>query len=236
MGAGGSSCCILAYDHSWQSEVVLDTVGTHALRVIVEDGVATLPVDACILVLEQLDVAALQALTCTCRAMNAVARDVLACFNERWSEICARQNWSVDSLAEVGIHVLAQGRHFTPCPPWLSRLSERLLRPHYHHMQYGVVAKAFDAMGPLNAQRTAFARRFSHRRLFFAHIKHNALQHGGALITQADVDQLRKLRGLQAYMYAEGWASNGRASSGTEPAFLYEHALEHAMEGRIELS
>ena len=40
--------------------------------------------------------------------------------------------------------------------------------------------------------------------------------------------ELRKLRGLQAYLYAEGWA-------GSEPHQL-EHTIEHALAGRIELS
>ena len=223
-------CCILQYDKRWEP------LAPSSLFRAGNEDVALLS-DVTALVLAHLDAASLLSLCKTCQTARAAGNSFRACFDEpTFRDICRRLGWSLESLVNVGVHVSNQ-RHFTACPPWLSRLPEKLRLPHQHHMKLGVVAKIVDAMGPLDAKRSNFVQRdYMHRRTFVAHVKHGIAE-GEPLVTPADVSMLRKLRGLTAYMFAEGWASNpNRAADGDDPSLLHAHALDHALAGRIELS
>ena len=239
MGAAGSSTLpahleLLRLDDRWMAVESLAIADIFRAGLIAakdcDDEPPSLSSDAAAIVLVQLDLASLHSLACTCHAAHAAAREIRSCFSEAtFRTVCERHGWSSSSLADVGIHIAA--RHFTPCPPWLSRLSEKLRLPHQHHMRRGVVAKVLAVMGPLDERRSRFVQRLSYRRLFAAHVNFGIAE-GDSLITADDVAELRKLRGLQAYMFAEGWAGSG-AEDGP---LLYQHAIEHAIEGRIELA
>ncbi|MDC0525456.1 hypothetical protein OAO87_00560 [bacterium] len=242
MGAAPSSLgCVLTLDDRWQPCVA-------SLSFLHEK----LPADAAVAILQRLDAEALISLSRVSQGLHAAGRAVGDAFDEAcFKRLCEARGWTHEALSEVGIHLTA--RKFTPCPPWLGRLGERLSQPHQNHMRTGVVAKArarldrffsrtlsvrvptarwlsgaqvFDAMGPLDAGRTRFlCHPPGHRRLFLAHVKHGVAP-GSGLITQADLAQLRRLRSLSAYLYAEGWEE-------TAPHVL-EHTIEHALAGRIE--
>ena len=230
--AASSECRLLSYDKSWEPRIH----NVHFLH-------AKLPADAAAVILQHLPVASLRALACTSRSFHKAASEVARCFDEQvYKDICHHNGWSHSSLHEVGIHLARSPLHserargHTPCPPWLARLGARLSRPHYHHMRSGVVAKVQDAMGPIDTDilgpgpRARFKQRPSYRRLFHAHVKHNVAP-GGDLINSADVLELRKLRGLQAYLYAEGWSDTETCGRRR----LLESSIEHALSGRIDL-
>ena len=188
-----------------------------------------LPADAMTLILQHLDGRSLLALMQTCCTFRLAASEMSTSFNEHtFCKLCNGHGWTHESLADVALHV-SKGR-FTQCPPWLYRLTDRLRNPALHHMHSGVVAKISDAMGQLNPSRERFmSLRPSYRRLYFACIKHH-VRPGQPLISTIDVAEVRKLRGLQAYMYAEGWTE-----SRDEPHYL-DHTIEHVLAGRIDLA
>jgi hypothetical protein len=249
MGAAQSSS-ILSCDARWQCHI-LSLTFLHK----------SLPADAVSLILKELNPETLHSLMRTCQDFHQCGAHVCASFDETvFYDMCLAQHWSFTSLADVAVHVSpkssGRSRSFTPCPPWLARLGDRLSKPHYHHMRDGVVAKVLDAMGPLDHRSTRFQDRTSFRRtrsvasavalpgrrrccallywrgagLFFAHVKHK-VEAGGDLIARADVQELRKLRGVQAYLYAEGWADLGHGEE-----HPLEHTIEHALAGRLDVS
>ena len=197
-GSGGGGCrmslphdCkLLQYDKRWER---IAPAGLFCAQADAEDAVS-LPGDATALALQQLEAVSLQALFSTCCAAREAGRSILACFDEAvFRDICGGHGWSAESLTNVGVYV-SNSRHFTPCPPWLSRLSKRLMQPHHDHMTTGVVAKVLDAVGPVDARRSSLGgggggsgQRY--RRLFVAHVKHRIGAHQ-PLITPADVQSL----------------------------------------------
>lgn len=190
--------------------------------------------DASAQVISQLHAADLSALACTCEAFAAAARAVRETLDEAfYRRLCERRGWGWDSLSEVGLHttVIAGSRLPPISPPgWLRQLlgaNPRLARPHYHHMRSGVVAKCLDALGPYEVESERFERPPRWKALAEAHSKHARPAHE-TFVTAADVAELRKLRGLMAYMYAEGWGRLGSPET-------YDHVWEHVLAGRIEL-
>ena len=232
MGAAPSSCQLLAYDSSWHSRVAslcfLDSMQGQVPR---DSDDANLPSDVAILILNQLDAASLQSLAHCCTELSATASFVSKCFDEScFQRLCTVRGWSFEPFGNVGIHLEPGRRSSAACPSWLGpRLGERLRRDHYHHMTRGVVAKCYDALGPLDESRSRFRQRPSWRRLFFAHVRHG-IADDAPLISAADVAQQRKLRSLQAYLYAEGWQDLAPGQT-----HMLEHTIEHALDGRIEL-
>ena len=163
--------------------------------------------DLVALVLTHLDRAALAALTRTCGAnRDAGLRFARVFRNEAiWRKLCEERAWSWDSLGGVACHVMPQAAPLVPS--WLRKLEKGRLAelpsrdPASPHIQLAVVNKVFDALG--RAHGDSFLRP-SWRRLFEAHCKHEVAI-GSPYINEADVAMHRKLRGLQAYLYAEGW-------------------------------
>ena len=162
--------------------------------------------DLVALVLTHLDRAALAALTCTCSANRVAGSRIAMVFRDEglWRKLCIERAWSWDSLGGVACHVTPQMAPLVPS--WLRKVEKgRLaeLPSHYSsspYLQLAVVNKVFDALGRANGD--SFARP-SWRRLFDAHCKH-AIAVGAPYVNEADVAMHRKLRGLQAYLYAEG--------------------------------
>ena len=111
-------------------------------------------------------------------------------------------------------------------PPWLGRLDERLMR---HRVD--VLAKVFDAMGPFDRRSGYFNRPSNFRHLFCAFVKHE-VEAGGELITSRDMVDLRKLRQLQAYIYAEGI---GARTDEQMPSAAIGPLIANAMAGLVEL-
>ena len=232
MGQAPSSCRLLGHASTWQPKVA--ALVAPSLFVAGEEEEVVLSTDNFVLILELLDLSSLAALACTCRVAHATGREISACFTEaQFRKMCHTSGWSFMPLIEVGVFI--ELGKLTRCPTWLTRISTRSSPSIMGQMS--VVTKVLDACGPVAAPidldklftDPAFFRhtpRF--RRLFFAHIKHLVAE-GEGLISESDMQELRKIRGLQAYMYAEGWAPGGGPH-------MLDHAVEHALAGRIELS
>jgi len=215
---GQASGKVLALDTQWEGRCPITFM-------------APLPdVDAAAMVLRHCDGPTLAALAATCKDAAESGRQIREIWtdDQLWRNSCEQNGWSFDTLSNVDIYVSGARRAIAPA--WLAKWLQAARPDGSGRPRALVVDKVLDALGPLahTSEDPTFEQRPTWRRLFQAHVRHQ-IGAGEPYISAQDARSLRKLRGLQAYLYAEGFGQGtlARISGGSWEAL--------ALQGRIEV-